>query len=120
MNIDDYEAENDVGIEMIDDYSDYSDKVELPPEAKKIRMEVDSKPELAPNCGSATRPFPEEITTVLEDLYRSGMDGWGKKHEESIHSAVARTGLSLNQVKVGSGYVQYIYNYTAYLMYHQK
>ena len=47
-----------------------------------------------------SKPFPEEVATVLESLYIRGMTGWGKRHSRDIESAIASTGLQLTQVKV--------------------
>ncbi len=46
--------------------------------------------------------FSDTVTIILERLYSSGMTGWGKDHNESIETAIATTGLTESQVKVGA------------------
>ena len=47
-----------------------------------------------------SRLFSQEVTDFLESLYRHGMTGWGKSHENDILTAIATTGLTAAQVKV--------------------
>ena len=46
------------------------------------------------------KPFPEDVKRKLESLYYAGMNGWGRKHQSELDTAMATTGLSLEQVKV--------------------
>ena len=49
---------------------------------------------------SAGQKFPEEVTAILERLYRRGMTGWGKDHAGDLDIATGSTSLTLSQVKV--------------------
>ena len=46
------------------------------------------------------KPFSDSIKRKLVTLYYAGMDGWGKKHQSQLETAMTSTGLTLEQVKV--------------------
>ncbi len=52
------------------------------------------------STNSGNLKFSEEAVSILEQLYSSGMNGWGADHSQVIGVAVNSTGLTLSQVKV--------------------
>lgn len=52
------------------------------------------------SSGKKRKVFPHHITSVLRNLYKSGMIGVGIQYSSQIDTACERTGLSRAQVKV--------------------
>ena len=46
------------------------------------------------------KPFSDHVSQVLESFYKSGMVGWGERHNDNFADAVHITGLSASQVQV--------------------
>ena len=59
--------------------------------------------------------FTEEAHETLRALYSRGMNGWGKKHSANINIAMAKTGLTLSQIKVYI-YVASNFRFTSYAL----
>jgi len=53
-----------------------------------------------PGCASTSRVFSSGTTQLLENLYASGMNGWGSAHTGDIEMAISATSLKLSQIKV--------------------
>lgn len=59
------------------------------------------------SSGKKRKVFPHHITSVLRNLYKTGMIGVGIQYSTLIDTACERTGLSRAQVKVRTDRVRY-------------